>query len=138
MGTPVTSAVRRPDREELVRYFSRSWGLLSLVIPWIVPPLVVLATEEVSYMSVPWACARQAPVALHVVPVVALIVIALCGMLARRDWARTGRGVEDEAATVLTRSRFLAILGLAASIFCALIVLAMWLPMFIVGPCLHS
>jgi hypothetical protein len=111
---------------------------LSLVVPWIVPPVVVLANEQVSYMTVPWACARQAPVALHVVPIVALIVIALCGTLARRDWERTGRGLEDEAATVLTRSRFLAMLGLASSVFCGLIILAMWLPMFIVGPCLRS
>jgi hypothetical protein len=77
-------------------------------------------------------------VALHIVPVVCLVAIAICGVIALRDWRSVGGGTEDEAATIVTRSRFLAMLGIASSLFSALIVVAMWLPMFIVNPCYKS
>jgi hypothetical protein len=125
------------EREAVAR-FSRWRGLLSLALPWVLPPTIVLLNEQISYMSVPWACSRQATAALHIVPLVCLIAIALCGLTALRDWRLAGGGTEDEAATVLTRSRFLAMLGLASSLFSALVVIAMWVPMFIVQPCLKS
>ena len=60
------------------------------------------------------------------------------GFLAWRDWDRVGRGVEDEAATIDSRSRFLALGGMAISALSALLILAQWLAIFVFGACMRA
>ena len=117
----------------------RRWpGLLSLTLGVVIGPIAVLVNEELIYVTNMWACGTGKQLAMHVVPIVCLAVTVGVGLLAWRDWDRVGRGVEDEAATVDSRSRFLALGGMAISALSALIILAQWLAIFVFGACMRA
>ena len=113
-------------------------GLLSLTLGVVVGPIAVLVNEELIYVTNMWACGTGKQMAMHVVPIVCLTVALGAGLLAWRDWDRVGRGVENEAATVDSRSRFLALGGMAISALSALIILAQWLAIFVFGACMRA
>jgi hypothetical protein len=101
-------------------------------------PIAALVNEEMIYVTNMWACGTGSQLAMHIVPLVCLGVAVGAGLLARADWARLGRGTEDQAATVDSRSRFLALGGMAASTLSALLIVAQWLAIFVFGPCMRS
>jgi len=118
--------------------FGRWPGLLSLSLGVLLGPIAALANQEMIYVTNMWACGTGSQLAMHVVPLVCLIVAVGAGLLARADWARLGRGTEDQSATVDSRSRFLALGGMAVSAISALLILAQWLAIFVFGPCMRS
>lgn len=113
-------------------------GLLSLTLGIVVGPIAVLVNEELIYVTNMWACGTGNQLAMHVVPIICLVVTLGAGFLAWRDWDRVGRGVEDEAATIDSRSRFLALGGMAISALSALLILAQWLAIFVFGACMRA
>jgi len=113
-------------------------GLLGLTLGIVTGPIAVLVNEELIYVTNMWACGTGKQLAMHVVPIICLVVTLGAGLLAWRDWDRVGRGVEDEAATVDARSRFLALGGMAISALSALIILAQWLAIFVFGACMRA
>lgn len=122
------------DHDDVAR-FSRWPGLLALTFGVVGPPMAVLINEVVSYALTPWACQNDMAGVLHVVPICFLFVTAAAGIIALRDWRRTGRGTEDAGGSVIDRSRFIALLGVTGSVFFALIIIAQWIPIFVFGPC---
>ena len=130
-----TRTVVEPN--ERVR-LTRRPGLLSLTLGIVVGPIAVLVNEELIYLTNMWACGTGKQVAMHVVPIICLVVTLGAALLAWRDWDRVGRGVEDEAATVDSRSRFLALGGMAISALSALLILAQWLAIFVFGACMRA
>jgi len=113
-------------------------GLLSLTLGIVAGPIAVLANEELIYVTNMWACGTGKQLAMHVVPIICLLVTLGAGLLAWRDWDRVGRGIEDEAATIDSRSRFLALGGMAISALSALLILAQWLAIFVFGACMRA
>lgn len=113
-------------------------GLLGLTLGVVAGPIAMLVNEELIYLTNMWACGTGKQLAMHVVPLICLAVTIGAGSLAWRDWVRVGRGVEDEAATVDSRSRFLALTGMAVSALSALIILAQWLAIFVFGACMRA
>lgn len=113
-------------------------GLLGLTLGIVTGPIAVLVNEELIYVTNMWACGTGKQLAMHVVPIVCLLVTIGAGLLSLRDWDRVGRGVEDEAATVDSRSRFLALGGMAISSMSALLILAQWLAIFVFGACMRA
>lgn len=136
----MTERTARSDGEprDAVHRFSRWPGLLALSAGWLLPFVVVLLSQSIAYMALPWACARQQRLPLHIVPIVALLAIGWCGVTALLDWRRAGGGSEEERATVLSRSRFLSLLGIWSALFAALIQIVMWIPIFVFDPCMRS
>jgi hypothetical protein len=129
-------ATRRVPNESA--RFGRWPGLLSLTLGLTLGPIAALANTEMIYLTNMWACGSGWPLAMHVVPLVCLAITVGAGLLARADWARVGRGTEDEAATIDSRSRFLALGGMAVSALSALVIIAQWLAIFVFGPCMRS
>ena len=130
-----TRSVVEPDeRARLTRWP----GLLSLTLGIVVGPVAVLVNEELIYVTNMWACGTGKQLAMHVVPIICLVVTLGAGLLAWRDWDRVGRGIEDEAATIDSRSRFLALGGMAISALSALLILAQWLAIFVFGACMRA
>ena len=119
-------------------HFTRWPGLLSLSIGVLLGPVAALVNEEATYAANMWACANGRQLAMHIVPIVCLLLALGAGLLARADWARVGGGTEDEAGTVDSRSRFLALCGMASSAISALIILAQWLAIVVFGACLRA
>lgn len=121
--------------DEVERRFERWPGILRLALGFLVGPLAVLWDQAVAYMVTPWACSVGWRWSVHVVHLVFLVVALVVGALAWRDWDATGRSVRDDQATVVGRSRFLSVAGMAASLYGALIIIAMWIAVFFIGPC---
>ena len=130
-------STRRGIPHESAR-FSRWPGLLSLSLGVLLGPIAALANQEMIYVTNMWACGTGSQLAMHIVPLVCLVVAVGAGLLARADWVRLGRGTEDEAATIDSRSRFLALGGMAISAISALLIIAQWLAIFVFGPCMRS
>ena len=118
-------------------YFNRWPGLLSLSLGVLLGPIAVLVNEELIYVTNMWACGVGKQPAMHIVPLVCLLVTVGAGLLARRDWHRVGGGIDEQAATVDSRTRFLALGGMAVSALSALLILAQWLAIFVFGACMR-
>jgi len=110
-------------------------GLLALWVGVLGPPLAYLCNHLFTYMMVSWSCATQTRWTLHLVPLLTLIIALAAGALAWRNWKRAGREWPGSGAGVIPRSRFLAMLGMMLSAFFALLILAQWVPIFILAPC---
>lgn len=124
--------MRMDDAE---RRFARWPGLLRLSLGFLVGLLAVLWDQAVAYMATPWACSVDGRWSLHVAHLLFLVIAVVVGGISWRDWRATGGGTRDDEATVVGRSRFLALAGLAASTYSALIIIAMWIAVLFLGPC---
>lgn len=113
-------------------------GLLSLTLGWVGGPIAALANQQLTYVANMWACGQGHHGVMHVIPIVCLAAAVGVGILAYRDWGIAGRGVEDEAGTVDTRSRFIALLGMGLSAFSSVVILAQWLAVFVFDPCMRA
>src|SRR3954468_675042 len=118
--------------------FARWPGLLTLTLGVVAGPIAVLVNEELIYVTNMWACGTGKHLAMHLVPLICVLVAVGAGALAWADWVRTGRGIEDEAGTIDARSRFLALTGMAVSALSALLILAQWLAIFVFGACMRA
>lgn len=130
VGTP-----RDPAAEER---FSRWPRLLGLSLGVLLGPIIALANQQLIYTTNMWACGRGMQRTMHIVPLLCLIVSIGAGLTAYRDWKAVGGGVEDEAATVDTRTRFLAILGMIISVFSSLVIIAQWSTIFVFDACMRA
>ena len=98
-------------------------------------PIAFLLNLQLSYMLVPRACTTGHHVILHLVPLGAILLAASAGVCAWRNWQRTAQVRSSQAAGVLQRSRFMAVLGLLTSGLFILVMVAQWLPNLLLSPC---
>jgi hypothetical protein len=101
----------------------------------LLPPIVFLIHLEVAYALVPKACSSRSTLALHLVHLVCLGLVLLAGLIAWRCWKATGATWPGEGGGPLARNRFMAGIGVLMSGFVALVVLADWIPSFMLNPC---
>ena len=132
-----TAILTPPEREEL-GHFARWPGLLSLSLGLLLGPTIALANQQLIYATNMWACGHNAQATMHIVPFLCLVVTLGAAFTAHRDWKAVGGGVEDEEATVDTRTRFIALLGIVISIFSSLVILAQWAAIFVFDPCMRA
>jgi hypothetical protein len=111
-----------------VDYATRERRLAGLAV--LAGPLVFLLGFSVAYVLLPWACAAHQLLVLHGVTLVTLLLVLGSGLLAWNDW----RALPKEAGS---RSRFMAVLGMSASGLFILVILAQWIPQFMLHPCTH-
>ena len=130
--------VRENPSEHGIEAFSRWPGLLSLSLGVLLGPIAALVNQQLIYAANMWACGRNQPVLMHIVPVLCLAVTIGAGITAHADWKTSGGGVEEEEATVATRTRFTAIAGMGISAFAALVILAQWAAVFVFDPCMRA
>lgn len=97
---------------------ARHWPAL------LVSPLLVLLEQAVAFALTPWACAHQAGAWLHAVPA-GFTLLAL--LLA---WSATWGRLHARPAT-----RGHAPIAVAMGWFCVLVLLALWLPLWVLEPC---
>jgi len=108
----------------------------ALVTGLLFAPFVAMLHLELSYADVRHACRQGSELRLHVTSVV-LLVLALAG--AAVAW-RMLREVSDRAApggpqTATANTRFVAVTGVLVSLYFALVIVAQWLAVFMLGPC---
>jgi hypothetical protein len=98
-------------------------------------PVLWIVRIAVSYILVPYACAANSVVALHVMTIITLAAI---GMIGWRVWsAGAGSGfrarMDDEDGRPV---RFLAVFGLGSCLFFATVVVAEGVMNLLIHPCL--
>jgi hypothetical protein len=130
--------VRENAADHGIGAYTRWPGLLTLTLGVVLGPIVALITQQLIYQSNMWACGRNMHATMHIVPALALAVTIGAAITAYRDWKSVGGGVEEEAATVEARTRFLSIVGMISSVFAALVIVAMWAAIFVFDPCMRA
>jgi hypothetical protein len=100
----------------------------------IIGPLAWGADLLISYALVYHACSSGHHYLLHVVSAVCLAVALSGALLSWRQFQQVRRG-NDEGVSALDRSHFLALLGIASSIWFTVVILATALPRWILSPC---
>jgi hypothetical protein len=133
-----SSAAARERTDAAVEPFTRWPGLLRLSLGVLLGPVVALINQQLIYSVNMWACGRGMHQTMHIVPALCLIVALGAAWTAYSDWNTVGRGVEDEAATIATRTRFTSLLGIAISLFSAVVILAQWAAIFVFDPCMRA
>jgi hypothetical protein len=101
----------------------------------LLPPIVLLIDLEVAYALVPAACARRNSLPVHLSHLISLALVLFAGITALRCWRVLGSTWPAEDGSTVARNRFLAGLGLLLSALFGLMIVAMWIPSFMLDPC---
>jgi hypothetical protein len=81
-----------------------------------------------------WSCARQNALVPHAVHLLFLLLTVGFALLAWSEW-RDAVVVGREDAAFATRN-FLALVAVAGAGFSALVILALWIPQWMIAPCI--
>jgi len=98
-------------------------------------PAAFFTHLQVRYVLVPWACATNGQLWIHVVDVLALAIALLGAFVARRTWDSAGREEPSEAAGAMPRTRMMGVMGVGMSLMFALVLLGQWITSFFFSPC---
>jgi hypothetical protein len=101
----------------------------------VVPPLVVLFSQGIAFSLVPWACATGHTTVLHLVPIGGLVVVVVLALIASAEVRPAAADTSGPVERAADRARFMAIMGFWLSLFSALVIVALWIPSFILNPC---
>jgi cytochrome c biogenesis factor len=109
--------------------------ILALWIGVLLAPIAFLLNLEAAYAVVPTACSSHHVLLVHLVHL-ACLLLALAGLFtARRGWKTLGATWPGEQGDPLARSRFMAGTGLLVSAMFVLVIVAQWIPSFVLDPC---
>ena len=108
---------------------------VALWIGFLGGPIIWLCSFEARFALAPWACTFQNKWALHAVAIAGLILCLVCAYISFTQWRSTGEKPPTEAAGVVPRSNFTAILGIVVSCGCGMIVIAQTIPEVVLGAC---
>ena len=100
----------------------------------LIGPLSWAFDQQISYSLVGHACSTGHFYLLHAITAIALLVALSGALVAVMNLGRT-RQATTEGGRVADRSRFMAIVGIAASLGWALVIVAMAVPRFLLSPC---
>lgn len=101
----------------------------------LLPPVAFLLSLEAAYALVPTACSSRNLLPVHLVHAAALAIAILGGLTALRSWRRNGSTWPGGEGGRLGRTRFMAGLGVFLSLQFGLVIVAQWIPSFILDPC---
>jgi hypothetical protein len=103
-------------------------------------PLAAFANEQFEYLTTAWSCGRFDSVSrilLHLIPLSLIVLCVIAGLVSWRG--RTSPiDVDDEHYADADRSRrgFMSMVGLGLSVFGVLAILAQWIPVWYISPCM--
>lgn len=97
-------------------------------------PVAFLLNLQTMYILVTLTCGTARPW-LQLSAAVTLLLAIGGGALAWRNWKRCGAWWPGQGGDALARSRFMAALGLFASVLFSLVILAQWMVTWVLGPC---
>jgi len=97
-------------------------------------PFLALANLSITYALVTPQCRQQTEIALHMVALVSLVSTLIFTWMAWREWQSQPHLhlAEDDAPK---RHSFLAAVAMMAGAFSCLVILAQWIPQWVLSPC---
>jgi len=112
---------------------SRS-AMSAQVIGLLIGPLAFGADLLLSYALVPHACSTGHFYVLHAISIVCFVIVLGGAWMSWQQYQNAREG-SDDGGSPLDRSHFLGLLGLASSLFFAVVIIANAVPRFILSPC---
>jgi len=106
---------------------------MSIWLALLVAPALALADQAIAYAAVGWSCTHERVVVVHAIHALFLVAATASLVPAWRLWTATPAG-GDEA---IRRRRFLAGLAIASAALSMLVIAAMWMPTWVIAPCIE-
>jgi hypothetical protein len=126
---------RMVEAGDAVERFERTRGIALLWFGLLGPALAWFFHLALSYILVGYACDSGLVVLLHGASLLMIGVTLAAGWVSWKNWNRLGRPTDEEIEPPEGRSRFMAMSGLVMSGFFLLVILAQWIPTFIMPAC---
>jgi hypothetical protein len=123
--------------DDVKQYYSEGRGLLTLWGGLLLAPAAWVLHQQSSYLLVYWACPNGQTFVFHIGTIVLLLLAGAGTYLGWTAWMHSGRGWADEGGSVVDRTRFMALSGFLLSGLFLLVIVAQWIPTFIVDPCVR-
>ncbi|MFN7945046.1 MAG: hypothetical protein U0Z53_06820 [Blastocatellia bacterium] len=121
--------------EQTDNYFNQRGGILALWAGLMAGPVAWALAQQVGYLFVTLDCSYEKMLMLSPVMLLTLLIAAAGALISWRNWQRAGGELPDEGGSVISRSRFMAVVGMLLSSFALLLVIAEWLPVFFYRQC---
>jgi hypothetical protein len=121
------------QREEAVRRGTRAVWFAMLL-----PPSVTLLHLQFSYMLNHIACDVRSKIGLHVLTLGCLVLVAIAGGFATREWKAFGSESPGEDSGPFGSRRLMALLGMIGAGIFAYVIIAQWLPNAMLPACVRS
>jgi len=125
--------MKRLSDQQLQRHHTA--GLTAVWIGVLLPLFITAAEMEANFVLVRQACAAQKNVALYAVVIVAMAIVVLTGFMSAVMWRRRGSTWPSESADVVTRARFISVLGMMSSGLSLVLILAHGIATLRFDPC---
>lgn len=101
----------------------------------LVAPLIAFTNGAIAYALVSPSCSRQEVVDLHLLSIASLLACFVVTVPAALNWQRAGALAGGGKVAAQARHRFFSQVGTLTGLLSILVVLAEWLPVWIVSPC---
>ena len=101
----------------------------------LLPPLAFLTNLELGYAFVTASCDRGDQLLIHLTHLACLLLSLGGAWAAWRAWQAEGAEWPGQAGGPIGRTRFMAGLGLLTGAMFTLVILAQWIPGFLLSPC---
>jgi hypothetical protein len=115
--------------------FSAAKVGLRLWLGILLPPAAWAIQLQTVYLTSETGCRSNDFTANHLVSVFAILLSTIGGVIAWSSWLESGKGWKAEDAGTISRSRFMAILGMLLGGLFTLLIFAQWLPTLFGVPC---
>ncbi len=97
-------------------------------------PTAALSQLEANYALVLHACQSGSELSLHLISAIAVVLTALGGLLAYRNWNPVETTESGELRRVL-RTKFMSSVGMLISGLMLVVIIAQWIAILMFGPC---
>lgn len=131
----MTTEAERQKRAHAEGEFARTKGQALLWLGVLIAPLAFLTHLEINYALVTRLCQSTHKLTLPLVTILFLLIAALGGFIAWRNWVAAGRKWPGEAGSIMERSRFMAVVGLLISAIIMLALIWQLIALFYFDPC---
>ena len=99
------------------------------------PPIVWALQMQLNYWLVRGTCARLSNTAFVVVTLISVGLLCLAGLSSLLAWRRVGTAWPNSFENVISRRRFMAVLGLLMTGMFLLVIIAQGIGAFVFHPC---
>ena len=98
-------------------------------------PAAYLLNHEALYLLSAWTCPNGHRWLMHATALLFALVSLGGAWVGWRNWQIAGREPPTAEGGPLPRSRFMGLIGVAFGLFFFVVVVALWIPVAVVGPC---